>query len=44
MKRYQAGWTTAGVIALTIVIAIAAAGVTALLVNIFERKSEAREP
>ncbi len=44
MKRYQDGWTTGGVVALTIVIAVAAAGVTALLVNIFERKSEAREP
>ena len=44
MQRDQGGWTTAGVVAIIVVVAIATAGVTALLVNIFERKSEARQP
>ena len=44
MKQHQRGWTTAGVAAVIVVVAIATAAVTALLVNIFERKSEARQP
>jgi len=44
MKISQRGWTTLGVLATVLVVAVATAAVTALLVNIFERKSEARQP
>ena len=44
MHKNQRGWSTASVMAVIVVVAIATAGVTALLVNIFERKSEARQP
>src|SRR5210317_1649613 len=44
MKQHQRGWITVGVAAVIVVVAIATAAVTALLVNIFERKSEARQP
>jgi nitrite reductase (cytochrome c-552) len=41
MKRYLRGWTTANILVLVAIVAIATAGVTALLVNIVERKNEA---
>lgn len=44
MRAVQRGWTTLGVIAAIAIVAVATAAVTALLVNIFERKSEARQP
>ena len=43
MKQYQRGWSTTSVLASIVVVAIATAGVTALLVNIFERKTEAKQ-
>ena len=44
MIKNQRGWTLSTVVAAVVVVAIASAAVTALLVNIFERKSEARAP
>ncbi|MDH3587645.1 MAG: ammonia-forming cytochrome c nitrite reductase subunit c552, partial [Gammaproteobacteria bacterium] len=44
MKRHQSGWSTTGILALIVIVAIATAAVTALLVNVFERKTEARQP
>ena len=43
-NKNQRGWTTISVATAIIVVAIATAAVTALLVNIFERKSEERNP
>ena len=43
MKRYLRGWSTTSILALVVVVAIATAAVTALLVNIFERKTEAQQ-
>ena len=43
MRRYLRGWTTTSVLAIIVIVAIATAAVTALLVNIFERKTEARQ-
>jgi len=43
MKRLQSGWSLVGVIALALIVAAATAGITALLMNIAERKQEARE-
>ena len=44
MKKLQKGWSLAGVIGLVLVVAAATAAVTALLMNISERKSEAKTP
>ncbi|MDH3550477.1 MAG: ammonia-forming cytochrome c nitrite reductase subunit c552, partial [Gammaproteobacteria bacterium] len=44
MKRHQSGWSTTSVLAVIVIVAIATAAVTALLVNVFERKSEAKQP
>jgi nitrite reductase (cytochrome c-552) len=44
MKRHQSGWSTTGILALIVIVAIATAAATALLVNVFERKSEAKQP
>ena len=43
MKRYLRGWSTTSILALVVNVAIATAAVTALLVNIFERKTEAQQ-
>lgn len=43
MRFVQRGWSTFSVIAAIAIVAVATAAVTALLVNIFERKSEARQ-
>jgi hypothetical protein len=43
MKRYLRGWSTTSILALVVIVAIATAAVTALLVNIFERKTEAQQ-
>ena len=43
MKRYLHGWSTISILALVVIVAIATAVVTALLVNIFERKTEAQQ-
>ena len=43
MKRYLRGWSTTSILVLVAIVAVATAGVTALLVNIFERKSEATQ-
>jgi nitrite reductase (cytochrome c-552) len=43
MKRYLRGWSTTSILALVVIVAIATAGVTALLVNVFERKTEAKQ-
>jgi len=44
MRVIQRGWSTLGVIASIAIVAVATAAATALLVNIFERKSEAKQP
>jgi nitrite reductase (cytochrome c-552) len=44
MKNVQRGWSVLAIIALVLVVAAATAAVTALLMNIGERKSEARTP
>src|SRR5512134_4168279 len=44
MRKLQNGWSLVSVIALVLVVGAATAAVTALLLNIFERKSEARTP
>ena len=44
MRTVQRGWSVLGIIAGIAIVAVATAAVTALLVNIFERKSEARQP
>ena len=44
MKNRQGGWSTAGVIGTIVVVAVATAAVTALLMNVFERKAEAKQP
>ena len=44
MIRHQRGWTTTSVAAAIVVVAFATAAITALLVNVFEKKSEARNP
>jgi len=44
MKILQKGWSLLGVIALVLVVGAATAAVTALLMNIAERKSEAKTP
>jgi nitrite reductase (cytochrome c-552) len=41
MKRYLRGWSTTSILVLVAIVAVATAGVTALLVNIVERKNEA---
>jgi nitrite reductase (cytochrome c-552) len=43
MKRYLRGWSTTSILALVVIVAIATAAITALLVNIFERKTEAQQ-
>jgi nitrite reductase (cytochrome c-552) len=43
MKRHTRGWSTTSILILVAIVAIATAGVTALLVNIFERKNEASQ-
>jgi cell division protein FtsX len=43
MKRYLRGWTTTSILILVVIVALATAGVTALLVNIVERKTEAKQ-
>jgi len=44
MKTLQKGWSLLGVIALVLVVGAATAAVTALLMNISERKNEAKTP
>jgi nitrite reductase (cytochrome c-552) len=44
MRKFQHGASRAVLIGVIVAVAVASAGVTALLVNIFERKSEARNP
>jgi nitrite reductase (cytochrome c-552) len=44
MRRSQRGASRAVLISIIVVVAVASALVTALLVNVFERKSEARSP
>jgi len=44
MKKLQKGWSLPAIIGLVLVVAAATAAVTALLMNIAERKSEARTP
>ena len=44
MKKLQHGWSLVAIIGLALLAAVAAAVVTALLMNISERKREAREP
>ncbi len=43
-RKMQSGWSTPALIGAVLVVAVATALVTALLVNIFERKDEARAP
>ena len=43
MKRYLRGWSTTSILVLIAVVAVATAAVTALLVNISERKNEASQ-
>ena len=44
MRTHQTGWSTTTLVAAIAAVAVVTALVTALLVNIFERKSEARDP
>ncbi|MDQ1310645.1 MAG: hypothetical protein QG601_1915, partial [Pseudomonadota bacterium] len=44
MKKLQNGWSLVGVIALVLVVGAATAAVTALLMNVAERKNEAKTP
>lgn len=44
MRTIERGWSTLGIIAGIAIVAVATAAVTALLVNVFERKNEARQP
>src|SRR5512134_647671 len=44
MRKLQNGWSLVSVIALVLVVGAATAAVTALLMNISERKSEAKTP
>src|SRR5512135_1083328 len=44
MKTLQKGWSLPAIIALVLVVAAATAAVTALLMNISERKNEAKTP
>ena len=43
MRFVQRGWSTFSVIVAIAIVAVATAAVTALLVNVFERKSEAKQ-
>lgn len=44
MKTLQKGWSLPAIIALVLVVGAATAAVTALLMNISERKNEAKTP